>query len=90
MAKKSASLVRKHVVVLKPRWRREPYLQRTPAWPHTERNRHAAANPHICRELCLPFPWQVFLGNQSKAFVRLPRLAFDYWLVTQTKNSKLL
>ena len=50
----------------------------------------AASNPHTYRELCLPFPWQVFLGNQSRAFVRLSRLAFDYWLVTQTKNSKLL
>jgi len=40
--------------------------------------------------IVLPFPWQVFLGNQSKAFVRLSRLVFDYWLVTQTKNSKLL
>src|SRR5258708_1682137 len=46
-------------------------------------------NPPICRELCLPFPWQAFLGSQSKAFVRLSRLAFDCWLVTQAKNSRL-
>jgi len=32
----------------------------------------------------------IFSRNQSKAFVRLSRLAFDCWLVTQTKNSKLL
>jgi hypothetical protein len=36
------------------------------------------------------FRGKYFLGNQSKAFVRLSRLAFDCWLVAQTKNSKLL
>jgi hypothetical protein len=36
------------------------------------------------------FRGKYFLGNQSKAFVRLSPLAFDCWLVTQTKNSKLL
>src|SRR5260370_1960788 len=61
-------------------------VARPPAWPHTERNRHAVANPHVCRELCLPFPWQVFLGSPSKAFVRLSRLVFDYRLVTQAKT----
>jgi hypothetical protein len=36
------------------------------------------------------FRGKYFLGNQSKAFVRLSRLAFESWLVTQTKTSKLL
>jgi hypothetical protein len=36
------------------------------------------------------FRGKYFLGDESKAFVRLSRLAFDCWLVTQTKNSRLL
>ena len=35
----------------------------------------AASNPHIYQELCLAFLWQVFLGNQSNAFVTLSGLA---------------
>jgi hypothetical protein len=34
--------------------------------------------------------WPLRLPQSLKAFVRLSRLAFDYWLVTQTKKSELL
>ena len=63
MAKKSAYLVRR------PRHPRidiatGTYPQRTPALAHTK---EAAANPHICWELCLTFTWRVFSRQLIKS-----------------------
>ena len=55
-----------------------------------EKQKSTASNRIFAGNCAYCFRGKYFLGNQSKAFVRLSRLAFDCWLVTQTKTSKLL
>ena len=73
--------------------RKEPLWRRSipPSAPRSRRHQqksNAASNPHICRELCLPFPWQVFSRQPIKSVRQVVRAGVDCRLVTQTKKFK--